>query len=124
MESRTLSCRIGTGLSTEASAWNAAAEAARAARGGMTGAGEVDLAFVFLSSQHLAEAGAAAAAVHEELSPRHLLGCVAEGVVAGAREVEEGPGVAVWAAALPGAEIVCFHSSIRSPSRRCRCSAD
>jgi small ligand-binding sensory domain FIST len=38
-----------------------------------------------------------------------LLGCVAEGVVAGVRELEVGPAVAVWAGALPGAEIECFH---------------
>jgi small ligand-binding sensory domain FIST len=32
-----------------------------------------------------------------------------EGVVARVRELEEGPAVAVWAGALPGAEIECFH---------------
>jgi len=30
-------------------------------------------------------------------------------VVAGVRELEEGPAVAVWAGALPGVEIECFH---------------
>jgi small ligand-binding sensory domain FIST len=109
MRPQTLACKIGAGLSTSESASDAAAEAAREARGGRLGGAEVDLAFVFLSPAHLGEAEAAAAAVHEELAPRHLLGCVAEGVVAGVRELEEGPGVAVWAGALPGAEIECFH---------------
>jgi small ligand-binding sensory domain FIST len=109
MRPQTLGCRIGAGLSTSKSAWDAAAEAAREARGAPLGEAEVDLAFVFLSPAHLDEAEAAAAAVREELAPQHLLGCVAEGVVAGARELEEGPGVAVWAGALPGAEIECFH---------------
>jgi small ligand-binding sensory domain FIST len=109
MESRTLACRIGAGLSTSESAWEAATEAAREARGGALGGAEVDLAFVFLSPAHLVEAEAAAEAVREELAPRHLLGCVAEGVVAGVRELEGGPAVAVWAGALPGAEIECFH---------------
>ena len=54
---------------------------------------------------------AAAEAVREELAPRHLLGCVAEGVVAGIRELEQGPAVAVWAGALPGAVIDCFHAA-------------
>jgi small ligand-binding sensory domain FIST len=36
---------------------------------------------------------------------------VAEGVVARDREVEESPAVAVWAGALPGAEIECFHAA-------------
>jgi small ligand-binding sensory domain FIST len=109
MESRTLACRVGAGLSTSESAWEAATEAAREARGGALGGAEVDLAFVFLSPAHLVEAEAAAEAVREELAPRHLLGCVAEGVVAGVRELEGGPAVAVWAGALPGAEIECFH---------------
>jgi small ligand-binding sensory domain FIST len=109
MRPQTLGCRIGAGLSTSESAWAAAAEAAREARGDALGRAEIDLAFVFLSPAHLGEVEAAAAAVREELAPQHLLGCVAEGVVAGARELEEGPGVAVWAGALPGAEIECFH---------------
>jgi small ligand-binding sensory domain FIST len=111
MEPQTLACRIGAGLSTSESAWEAATEAAREAgppRGGL-GRAEVDLAFLFLSPAHLDEAEAAAEAVRAELAPRHLLGCVAEGVVARVRELEEGPAVAVWAGALPGAEIECFH---------------
>jgi small ligand-binding sensory domain FIST len=109
MVAPTLACRIGAGLSTCESAWDAATEAAREARGGALGRAEVDLAFLFLSPAHLDEAEAAAEAVREELAPRHLLGCVAEGVVARVRELEEGPAVAVWAGALPGAEIECFH---------------
>jgi small ligand-binding sensory domain FIST len=109
MEPQTLACRIGAGLSTSPSACEAATEAARAARGGARG--RVDLAFLFLSPGHLDEAEAAAEAVREELAPRHLLGCVAEGVVAGVRELEQGPAVAVWAGALPGAELECFHAA-------------
>ena len=109
MGPQTLTCRIGAGLSTSESAGKAATEAAREARGGALGRAEVDLAFLFLSPAHLDEAETAAEAVREELAPRHLLGCVAEGVVARVRELEEGPAVAVWAAALPGAELECFH---------------
>jgi small ligand-binding sensory domain FIST len=109
MDAQGLACRIGSGLSTSDSAWDAATEAARAARPGAPSRTDVDLAFLFLSPAHLDEAGTAAEAVREVLAPRHLLGCVAEGVVARARELEEGPGAAVWAGALPGAEIECFH---------------
>jgi small ligand-binding sensory domain FIST len=108
----TLACRIGAGLSTSESAWEAATEAAREARGGALGGAEVALAFIFLSAAHLEEAETAVEAVREELAPRHLLGCVSEGVVAGARELEEGPAAAVWAGALPGAEIQCFHAAV------------
>src|SRR5213078_3127605 len=102
---------IGAGLSTSPSACEAATEAARAARGGGSGRDAVNLAFLFLSPAHVDEVETAAEAVREELAPRHLLGCVAEGVVAGVRELEQGPALAVWAGALPGAEIECFHAA-------------
>ena len=111
MKSETLACRIGAGLSTSQSVREATTAAARAARGDERGRDAVDLAFLFLSPAHLDEVEAAAEAVREELAPRHLLGCVAEGVVAGVRELEHGPAVAVWAGALPGAEIECFHAA-------------
>jgi small ligand-binding sensory domain FIST len=111
MTSEALACRIAAGLSTSRSAREAASEAAHSAGGGALPGGTVDLAFVFLSPAHLDEAEAAAEAVIEELAPRHLLGCVAEGVVAGVRELEQGPGVAVWAGVLPDAEIECFHAA-------------
>jgi small ligand-binding sensory domain FIST len=111
MAAQTLACRIGAGLSTLESTGDAATEAAREVRGAMPGGAEVDLAFVFLSAAHLDEAEAAAEAIREELEPRHQLGCVAGGVVGRDREVEDGPAVAVWAGALPGAEIECFHAT-------------
>ena len=100
--------RIGAGLSTEPGAAEAAREAAGRARAELDDAA-VDLAFCFLSPTHLEQAEDATAVVHEQLRPRHLLSCVADGVVAGARELEGGPGAAVWAAELPGAEVECFH---------------
>jgi len=111
VKSEALACRIGAGLSTSPSACEAATEAACAARGGAWGRDAVDLAFLFLSPAHLDEVEAAGEAVREELAPRHLLGCVAEGVVAGVRELEQGPAVAVWAGAFQGAEIECFHAA-------------
>lgn len=101
--------RIAASLSTSDSAQAAGVEAARAARAELAGA-TPDLAFVFLSQAHLPNARETVEAVREELAPRHLLGCVAQGVLARDEELEEGPGVAVWAASLPGAEIECFHA--------------
>ncbi|MEX2212297.1 MAG: FIST N-terminal domain-containing protein [Gaiellaceae bacterium] len=94
--------RIGTGLAADP------AEAAAAA-GAQLGSAPVDLAFVFLSADHGEAAEEALAAVHAELSPEHLLGCVADGVLARETEVESGPAAAVWAASLPGAEVGSFH---------------
>ena len=101
--------RVGAGLSVSPTAAKAAGEAARDARAAVGGA-PVDLAFLFLSPDHFPAGDEAVAAVEKELAPRHLLGCVAEGVVAGRRELESGPATAVWAASLPGAEIETFHS--------------
>ena len=97
---------IAAGLSTAPDTSRAAREAARAASVGEA----VDLAFVFLSPAHLANAADAAAAVREEIAPRHLVGCAAQGVVGRDRELEAGPAVAVWAASLPEAEIETFHA--------------
>jgi small ligand-binding sensory domain FIST len=101
--------RVGAGLSRAESAPEAARESSLAARTALDGA-SVDLAFAFLSPHHLDRAEDAADAVRAELSPRHLLGCVAQGIVGGRHEVEEGPALAVWAATLPGAEIEPFHA--------------
>jgi len=99
--------RIGAGLSTTLDAAEAATEAAAEARAALTG--EPDLTFVFLSPAHWEEAAEAFEAAEAALPSRHILGCVAEGVVARDRELEEGPGVAVWSASLPGARIEPFH---------------
>jgi small ligand-binding sensory domain FIST len=107
MAQRTLSARIGAGLSSAPDAAEAAARAAREAAEHADGT--IDLAFLFLSASHRDEAAEAAEAVRRELVPEHLVGCVAEGVLARDRELEDGPGAAVWAAALPGAEIEPFH---------------
>lgn len=100
---------IGAGLSRAAGAANAGREAAAEARKGLAGA-PVDLAFAFLSPHHLDGAEAAAEVVRRELAPRHFVGCVAQGVVGGPHEVEEGAALAVWAASLPGAEVEPFHA--------------
>ena len=68
MESQTLACRIGAGLSTSGSAWDAATEAAREARGGALGRDEVDLAFIFLSPAHLGASGGGGIRTHEALA--------------------------------------------------------
>ena len=109
MRPETLTRRVGAGLSLSTDAAEAAGEAAREARSALGGA-PVDLAFLFLSGDHFGGSAEAVAAVEEELAPRHLLGCVAQGVVARDRELEDGPGAAVWAASLPDAQIETFHS--------------
>jgi small ligand-binding sensory domain FIST len=108
VERTRLACRIGAGLSTAADAVAAAREAAEAASDGS--GGSVDLCFAFLSEVHADAVEDACGAISEVLAPSSLVGCVAEGIAAQGRELEEGPGVAVWAASLPGARIEAFHT--------------
>ena len=109
MRPETLTCRVGAGVSTAATAADAAAGAAREAREALGGGG-ADLAFLFLSADHLDGAEEALSAALEELEPAHMLGCVAQGVIGRDRELEQGPGASVWAAALPGSSIETFHA--------------
>jgi small ligand-binding sensory domain FIST len=100
--------RIASALSTAPAAEDAAVEAARDVDAALDGA-EPDLAYLFVSPTHLAEIEIAAALVRERLRPAHLLGCVAEGVVGGRRELETGAGLSLWAASLPAARVETFH---------------
>lgn len=56
-----------------------------------------DLALLFVSPHHAGALEDAAGAVRATLEPGTLLGCAAESVVGGAREVEQEPAVALWA---------------------------
>jgi small ligand-binding sensory domain FIST len=109
MRPETLTCRVGAGLSGATEAAAAAREAAREAREPLAGE-DVDLAFLFLSAGHIDDAEEALEATLDELSPGQLIGCVAEGVVGRSRELESGPGAAVWAATLPGSLVETFHA--------------
>ncbi|HXF37508.1 MAG TPA: FIST N-terminal domain-containing protein, partial [Actinomycetota bacterium] len=61
------------------------------------------LGLLFVSPHHAGAAGEVLAAAREAAGVERLIGCVGEAVVGGPREVEDGPAVAVWLAALPGA---------------------
>lgn len=90
--------RIGVGLSTSPDPQAAASEAAGAAVDGFTAP---TLAFVVISRHHARRAARVLEAVHQTAAPESLVGCAAAAVVAGRREVDEEPAVAVWLAELP-----------------------
>ncbi len=104
--------RIGAGLSDDLDPATGATTAARAAARELGGA-EADLAIVFASGAHLASPEETLAAVQAELAPGALVGCGAGGVLGGARELEGGTGVSVWAAALGEGEARPFHAIVR-----------
>jgi small ligand-binding sensory domain FIST len=100
--------RVGVGISESFDAVEAFTDAARDAARALDGE-PCDLCLVFAGAPHLGRGKWVLSAVHENLSPRHLIGCGAGGVVGGGREIEEGPAAVVWAAAMPEAEIATHH---------------
>jgi small ligand-binding sensory domain FIST len=92
--------RIGAALSTDPDPAKATREAAEEACVRL-GKAEVSLALLVTSRDHAASAEVASEALRVEAAPERVIGCVAETVVGGDREVEGGPAVAVWLASLP-----------------------
>ena len=90
---------IGAALSTDPDPANATAAAVKEARSRL-GEAEVSLAVLVVSRHYAASADVASEAVRVA-RPQRVIGCVAETVVGGDREVEDGPAVAVWLASLP-----------------------
>jgi small ligand-binding sensory domain FIST len=98
---------ISVGLSEEFDTVSAAGEAADRARVGLDG--DCDLCLVFASAPHLPMAKWLLSEVQDRLGPRNLIGCGAGGTLAQGREMEDGPGLVVWAASIPGAEVSTMH---------------
>jgi small ligand-binding sensory domain FIST len=105
--------RFADGFSTDANWRKALAEAARAARAKL-GPSPCDLALVFVSQAwDDFDPAELSPILAKELAPLHSLGCNASGAIAGRREVEMKPGVAVLAMRLPGVKL---HSFSLAPS--------
>lgn len=100
--------RFGVGLSQHPDPVEAAREACAAVRAGL-GAGVAPSLLVMFASPSLCEqAEELLAAIHSELAPEHLVGAMGEAIVGAGREIEDGPALSVWAAFLPGAELIPF----------------
>jgi small ligand-binding sensory domain FIST len=104
---RTTTVRAAVGASESFDTVEAAAEAADRARAALEP--PCDLALVFASGHHLGMAKWLLSEIHDRLDPRALIGCGAGGTVAGGSELEDTPGVVVWAASMPGAELETMH---------------
>jgi small ligand-binding sensory domain FIST len=102
-----MAARIATGLAPYDGGVDAFAEAAARAELGLGGA-PADLVMVFAGSPNLDHAEDGLDVVRDRLGDGPLLGCGAQGVVGGGRELEEG-GVVVWAASLPHGAVETFH---------------
>ncbi|MFV1957873.1 MAG: FIST N-terminal domain-containing protein [Planctomycetota bacterium] len=75
------------------------------------GEAEIDLAFVFLASEHAVSARRVAVRLREWLGGPALVGFTAQGVIGGRREYERVPAISVLAGRLPGAGVHTFHLS-------------
>jgi small ligand-binding sensory domain FIST len=95
--------RIGVGVSTAPDARQAAVEAAAHARDELAGAAP-SLAVLLGSRAHTDQAVDVLDAVQELVESPALIGCVAQGIVAGRHEIEDEPAVAVWLASGLAAE--------------------
>lgn len=67
-----------------------------------------DLAVLFATHHHGPDFEPLVLELERRLKPAHLLGCAAESVIGPDVEIEERPGLTLWAAALPGAAIHPF----------------
>ncbi len=87
----------------EAAALRACEQVLRAAKGR-----SIDLLFAFVAPIGLGSAERAHAEIRRSLAPKHIVGCSAEGLIAGSLEAEGIPGVTVLAASLPGVRVHTF----------------
>jgi small ligand-binding sensory domain FIST len=99
--------RFHAAVSDAENARDAAAAVVRETREAMRG--KVDVVFLFLSTHHLYDAEAVLEAVWLGLDPQAVVGCSAEGVIGGEREIERRPGVSLLAGEIPGARLHPFH---------------
>jgi small ligand-binding sensory domain FIST len=74
-------------------------------------AGAAELVLLFVSPHHVGEIERIAAAVGEATRTQNVLGCIGESIVAGEREIEGQPAIAVWVAQMPGVRVRPFHLS-------------
>lgn len=79
--------------------------------------GKVDAVFAFFTAHHADAADDLLERLWLELDPQALVGCSAEGVIGGEREIERQPGIAILAAELPDVRLHPFHVAGRTDWR-------
>jgi hypothetical protein len=84
----------GVGLSSASSTVVAASEAAALSASELSG-GRADLAIVFATGEHADEIPSLLASVERSAGTPYVVGCSASGVIAGGRELEDGPAIGV-----------------------------
>jgi len=88
---------FAAGLSENPELVQAVQEAVAQVRAGLGPGRPPDLVLLFVTPHHRSLVPEAAKWVRQALGPGTILGCAAESIVGGAREVERSPGVSLWA---------------------------
>jgi small ligand-binding sensory domain FIST len=99
--------RTGSGLSGHLNTVQATGQACVQCADGLAGA-TADLAMIFFTTHHSAQAEAIGRVVQRMLAPRCTLGVSAESVLGGETEFERVAGVSVLALSLPGVDLKTF----------------
>lgn len=90
---------------------------------------QIDVAFLFVSTYFTNEIEKIVNRLRAELKPGVLIGCTAEGVIGGEKEIENEPAISLVAARLPGVQVTPFilqpgsnewHRMLLSPGEFCR----
>jgi len=100
--------RFAGALSVETESPRAIREAIAELEAGLGGA-TPDLVLAFATHHHGPALEGLGPALARASGARVVAGCTAESVIGGAREVEGRPGIALWAAHLPGTEVRSLH---------------
>jgi small ligand-binding sensory domain FIST len=103
--------RFAVALSLNPEPVAAATDAARRIKDQLAGA-PVTLAVVFASPSLCTDPWALLDALHAELAPEHLIGCVGETIIGDGREVEGAPALSLWCAVLPDVGVETFRLSV------------
>ena len=74
--------------------------------------GVIDVAFLFFTGHHIPDIERAVERVWLELDPQAVVGCSAEGVIGGDREIERAPGMSLLVASMPDVRVHPFHVNV------------
>ncbi|HSU69268.1 MAG TPA: FIST N-terminal domain-containing protein [Tepidisphaeraceae bacterium] len=107
--------RFYSAISGSDSAYDAVEEVIAEAEQAMEG--KIDAVFAFFTAHHREDAEEILERLWLELDPQALVGCSAEGVIAGELEIEREPGIAILTARLPDVRIHPFHIASRTDWR-------
>ena len=92
---------------------------AAAVRGVLRAIGEApDLVTLFFTTHHRENARLILDYIHRELKPKSIIGSSMSGVIGSGREIQAGPGLALWAARLPSTQVFPFHLELEAAKSR------